>query len=432
MILFKWMFTLCLLAGWFSFSSSGAEGRMTHDTISRPPTLDHPIRLLLSNMRSNNYLNAYLTLKSQEQAYHASPFKASYLETMALVSYYIGEFDAAVAYDSAFRSNGRKPAAAHPVPADPMVLRPIHETLRTVARQEQVIMINEEHRYPQHRALTAALLEVLYQAGFRYLALETLTASDTLLQARGYVTQRSGFYTADPVFATMIREAIAIGYTLVPYEWEAPCEGTDCDNEREKGQARQLYERILQKDPQAKILVHAGRAHIAEVRENGSTAFMAWHFRDITGIDPFTIDQLFFSDNSGKEFQRPLYQDLMAKHDIRTPVIIANADGSFYKAGSYDMHILHPPHTYVQMRPTWLAQGRTFHTVDVRRLGLDKVPPGNALIQALTHPEDSLQVPLDQVLFKNGRPQLLLPKGRLNIRAVDRNRVVLGSYWLEN
>ena len=408
------------------------SGSIQYDTMPKQAPLNHPIRLLLSNLQTNNYLNAYLSLKEQEQAYMSSSFKVSYLETMSLISAYIGELATSAAYDSAFRNTRRFRLEDSHLNDQNLVTAATDPSMMEVAKKEQVVMINEEHRFPQHRAFTGSLLQLFYNEGFRYLALETLTAKDSLLQTRGYATQQSGFYSADPVYAAMVRDAIRIGYTIVPYEWEAPCQGNHCDNEREKGQALNIYERILKREPQAKILVHVGRAHNAEIKENDSTAFMAWHFREITGIDPFTVDQLFLNDNSGRDFQRTLYQQLIMNNAPCTPVVVRNADGSLYRAASYDMHILHPPNAYVHRRPAWLERDRGFKKINVEKLGLEHFSPGTALIQAITNPSDLLEIPVDQVLFKNEVQQLLLPKGRFLIRAVNRNNEVLGTYWEYN
>src|SRR5882724_13647609 len=147
-----------------------------------------------------------------------------------------------------------------------------------LADKQQVIMINEAHHVPSHRALTLQLLDGLYRKGFRYFAAETLSVSDKNLQTRGYPTRMTGTFTAEPVGADMVRTALNLGYKVTPYECiEGPDAHPAVDpipgmNFREQGQARNLKERILDQDPTAKIIVHAGYAHISkkvEVRKRG-------------------------------------------------------------------------------------------------------------------------------------------------------------------
>ena len=54
--------------------------------------------------------------------------------------------------------------------------------------------------------------------------------------------------------------------------------------------ARNLTERTLRVDPNAKALVHAGFAHVQK-RPTESWFPTAWYVRQITGFDPVTVDQ---------------------------------------------------------------------------------------------------------------------------------------------
>ena len=56
------------------------------------------------------------------------------------------------------------------------------------------------HHVPRDRAFLLTLLRGLYERGFRYFAAETLNPKDTGLQARGYPTLQTGYYTREPVF----------------------------------------------------------------------------------------------------------------------------------------------------------------------------------------------------------------------------------------
>ncbi len=156
------------------------------------------------------------------------------------------------------------------------------------ATDHRVVMINESHFKPRHRALTAALLDDLWEAGFRYLALEALAnGQDSLLnQSDTSLTVESGFYTSEPHFGRMIRKARKKGFTLVGYEHMNHPDG------RETGQATKLYEKTLGRDSAARVLVHAGPSHIKEKGGEDQKKWMAEVFREKYGIDPLTIDQV--------------------------------------------------------------------------------------------------------------------------------------------
>src|SRR6476646_12211948 len=86
------------------------------------------------------------------------------------------------------RRPGRKKKPAQLMSADQFEPCDAVAAILELADKHQVIMINEAHHVPMHRAFTVQLLEGLYQKGFRYFAAETLSADDAALQTRGYPT----------------------------------------------------------------------------------------------------------------------------------------------------------------------------------------------------------------------------------------------------
>lgn len=133
--------------------------------------------------------------------------------------------------------------------------------------------------------LTIELLKKLKQKGYSYFAAETLFETDAKLNERGYPTKNSGAYINEPVYGDIVRTALKLGYKVAPYE--AAFSGPDA---RERGQAENLKNRIFQKDPQAKVLVHVGYGHNSEIVRKNGTKLMAGYLKEYTGIDPLTID----------------------------------------------------------------------------------------------------------------------------------------------
>src|SRR4029450_6020500 len=124
-----------------------------------------------------------------------------------------------------------------------------------------------------------------------------LNFDDKTLQTRGYPTLMTGGYTAEPVYADLVRTALSLGYKVTAYECDdSPSQQTDnpipAMNIREQGQAKNLKERILDGDPAAKIIVHAGYAHIAKKLQSGRQGELKWMalaFQELTGVEPFCI-----------------------------------------------------------------------------------------------------------------------------------------------
>ncbi len=232
--------------------------------------------------------------------------------------------------------------------------RPVDATeyLTEKARRRQVVMFNETHHSPQHRAYVRSLLDEFYRAGYRYLALEALSPYDTLLNERGYPTLKSGYYVREPQMANLIREALAQGYTLVAYE------NTGKERERDHQQALNI-KAVLDDDPEARILVLCGFHHLTEspvdpATNRGKSRWMAGWFKEITGIDPFTVNQVVLSERSTADAAAPYYP-LIREND---PALFVNSEGDLFNGPEgtelFDALLYHPPATYVDNRPRWL------------------------------------------------------------------------------
>lgn len=165
------------------------------------------------------------------------------------------------------------------------------ETILKEAKNHQVVMINENHFYPNHRFLVMDLLEDFRKMGFEYLALEAMTVGqDSLMNlANAYLNTDTGFYTNEQNFSNLIRKAKELDFTFVAYEnW-------DSNKDREVGQAETIYAKTLEKNPQAKVIVLAGIAHILEKPTPSGKKWMATVFKETYGIDPLTISQTHLS-----------------------------------------------------------------------------------------------------------------------------------------
>ena len=288
------------------------------------------------------------------------------------------------------------------------------------AKTRQVVMINEAHHVPQHRAFTLELLGELKKQGFTYFAAETFS-QDPDLANRGYPTGKTGAYIQEPLYGDLVRTALRLGYKIIPYETEDPNSGPEG---RERDQARHLQERIFARDPKAKVLVHAGYGHIAEIP--GSRTMMAAVFKEMTGIDPLTINQERMTEHSAPEFESPVYRWATERGLVNEPVIFRDAAGTpWSRTKAYDMVVFHPRSRYENGRPHWLRMGGLRSPYPLLAGICGQAP--RCLVKARPVKEGEDAIPIDQILVETGKPvpALMLPAGEFVIRVEDAARKVI-------
>lgn len=270
---------------------------------------------------------------------------------------YIGEYQQALSYFDKEYEHIKTPLTAsdslHFLSLKPVDAR---EYIRQRAKNEQIIVLNEAHHSPIHRVFTSTLLNDLYRLGFRYMGAETLSHEDSLLNKRKYPTLESGYYTREPQYGNLIREALQIGYRVFPYEANT-AEEFASGRSREIAQARHI-EKVLKQDPKAKILIYCGYSHVFDVPlESDWEKAMAGRVKEFTGIDPFTIDQQQWTELGDQAKEWSLYS-LM---NVKKPTVYVNANGKPYPPATTsamtDIQVVHPRTTYVHSRPAFLFRG---------------------------------------------------------------------------
>ncbi|WP_412060470.1 hypothetical protein [Rubrivirga sp. IMCC45206] len=356
-------------------------------------------------------LSALLRLRDAEADYRAAgdslDYWSRYTQVRAWMEAEVGAHrDALAWFDEtggwARDSVGTVPPSARAVDA----ARYIAEA----AERERVVMVNEAHHDASSRLLTIELLPLLYERGFRYLAAESLAASDTALNARGYPVDSTGLYTREPTFAALVREAVRLGYTLVPYEIEHgdEPEGDTLSRQQRRDfeQARHLAERTVGLDPDARVLVHAGYAHINEAATEYWTP-MGLYFRQRTGIDPFTVNQTALGEASMPAYEDPAYRAAAGLLGP-SPVVIVGSDETPWAPtdAAVDLHVFRPRAGDVGGRPAWLAQlpNRTRVEVDIAPC------PQTCEVAVRRSGESAEAVPLDRVATTGGPVTLYVPR----------------------
>ena len=292
---------------------------------------------------------------------------------------------------------------------------PLSEVMDSIIGNNRVIMMNEMHFNPHSRAFVISWLEKCYENGYRYLAAETLRASDTLLNQRRTVLRgETGWYSDEPVFGDLFRTALNMGYTLVPYE------GDGFGVDREVNQAKNLVQNILDKDPEAKFLLLGGFGHIAD--RNGWYA-MGRYFKEQSGIDPFTMSCIFFDDAYGEtDSLQTVYYDLIDAMPNREPILFYDTVKHIYPCTSgMDVTCCLPRTHFIEDNiPDWkVYNDKVLYTLDRRFIKKNGFPEG--CVSAFLKSEGEQCVPIDQYMYGKDESgfKLALYKGEYLLRFDD-------------
>ncbi len=233
--------------------------------------------------------------------------------------------------------------------------------LTELARQHNVVMINEAHYKPLHRAFIGELAKSLRQNGFTHLGAETFSVSkfsdddrNAKLMSRGYPVRTDGFYSKEPIYGQLIETLIESDYELFAYESNAPLPKDAFSGiaHRDSDQAKNILNEIGG-DQNKRVLIHAGFDHIRERLGTRDKKWMAQYFKESSGINPLTISQTdCFSDTA---FDAGALGYAM-------PV---DLDGNLVTYDGFDVLLIPPKEAQYKERPVWLntSQGRSF--VDV-------------------------------------------------------------------
>lgn len=389
--------------------------------------LEFPGLLLQGKDGDANCLRPLLTLRESALRYLASPkWKDVFLELLATHESLVGEVARAhEVFDS--RSPER---SAGDVRREPGVrLRCAVGAIREAARDRRFVFLNEAHHVPQHRAFGVALLEGLYEDGFRVLAVEALAEEEAALSSRGYPAFRSsGIYVREPGLAVLVRRALELGYRVVPYD-APPAAGSgdpmEAANERERAQAERLAARTLDVDRDSRVLVHAGYAHVVKAAL-GRWVPMAARFVERTGVDPLTVDQTRMTERSSPAYESAAYRAV--EDSVRTASVAFNGDGApRVRDFIADLQVVHPRTRLVEGRPHWLTERPGFRSIPVPEEWVADDRP--RLVQAFLAHEEEDPIPVDQILLTDASPapSLVVPERPLRLRCILRSGEPVGG-----
>ena len=396
----------------------------------QPQQLTFPGLLHKAEREAGNPLATYAAMLALDAQYRASPvFATIYPEVRGNYEQFLGVLGAGEAAMALPALRAEYPDDDAPIP-DGFVPKDAVATIVAAAANTRLVIFGEEHHLPQTRSLYEALLRGLWQQGYRWLAAETFTpavmAADFRVPDYG-----SGYYVMDPVYASAVRTAVALGYRLVAYdtaERGPPGDGSF----RDRTQAETLKRAVFDRDEDAKLVVFAGRGHAADVPPADGWTPMASVLKRLTGIDPLTVFAPTMSQRATPAEEHPLYRFATAHGLVPAPVVFVGANGAMLGSGNCDAWVFWPRVVSIDGRPDWLVRelGRQpFAIPDSLRAG-----EGLRLVQAWLPDEPERAVPLDQVLLAPGAapPALMLPAaGSFRLRAIDAAGHVQGPITIE-
>ena len=210
--------------------------------------------------------------------------------------------------------------------------RPVEDLIRWGFGQSPVVMANEAHsgltRCVRTREMGVRMIRAAHEAGVRRLAMEALPwpAKDTPGPIRA-IPQADGGYLAQPDMRRLIATALDLGWSLWAYEAvieitadtdQAELLTVEFTNWREREQAGHLCQ-LVAAAPAEPLLIWCGNGHASKTRDYDEWVPMGWHFRAMSGTDPFVIDQtvtVAFQDESQswvQELLAPLGETLAAQ-----------------------------------------------------------------------------------------------------------------------
>lgn len=287
------------------------------------------------------------------------------------------------------------------------------ELLEDEAAESRIVMLNESHFEPLHRLLVMQIAERLAHEGYEFFAAETFNIWVAEGRAPGSVPHNIGAYSYEPIYARMLRRIDELGMTALAYEQtpeqvpENPDTWEERINARETAQASNMMDALFDHDPEAKVFIYVGGAHLFEQPiNNEGREEVRWfgnRLAEATGVDPVTIDQTRCS--SGQ--------------------VVRWADGSATNsAHQVDHFIAHPPVEFERNRPTWRRDIGDIDTdipaellSDSERIIIEAHPAGGS----------TEEVAIDRLMLFPGEDiPLLLPPGRYDLRSWTADGLLAG------
>ncbi len=399
---------------------------------------DKSDRIMTQAQKISGLLGQYVFMQTNYDSNHDRAFQVIFGQYLSWFQTFIGDYDGAAASFSIAQprqdDDGPSPIGAG------YTLKPAADVILEMAKARRAVFFNEAHSAPITRTLTIELLPKLRELGYNYFAAETLYDTDRDLQKRGYATPKSGFYVNEPLYGEMIHTALRLGFKVIPYD----VENAGAGDARERAGAERLYQEVFKKDPNAKLVVNAGFAHVQKSGKYLRGSSMGEFFKQISGIDPLTVEQTMMMQHGRPNQDHPYYAAIVQQLKFNKPSVFVATDGKVWtlKPDKYDISVVFPTHAIIRSRPNWLVLDgeRTVYAIssDMCRNqypcmveaydaseGEDAVPADRALLNmfdAQTSENERLQNGMVQ-----SQSRLFLRPGTYHLKVIDKSNRQLSA-----
>jgi hypothetical protein len=193
-------------------------------------------------------------------------------------------------------------------------LRPPEDLVRIGFERSPIVIVNECHdgmrRCRRTREIGRRLLQPAHIAGVRCVAMEALTPD---FAAEAVATRQLPVcdwgYLGQPDMRDLIGDVLALGWDLLAYECDferAPARdhrSLEFANWRDAEEARHVAEFLAESAPGTRLLVWCGNSHQRKTPQQyhsgGTWIRLGQRLAELTGIDPFVIDQSVTVDYHG-------------------------------------------------------------------------------------------------------------------------------------
>lgn len=277
------------------------------------------------------------------------------------------------------------------------------------ATDAAMLFISEEHSSPEHRLLTYSLLSDLKKIGYNYLALETVASSPDSMSDFS-VNVGTGFYTAEPTMANLIRYAHRLGLEIIQYD----CTSCNSSQDREEVAASNLLT-IMARDSTNRMIVHCGFGHASKAKI-GSLSMLAKLMIDklSPGKKVVSVAQHVIGQSMPGTYKDFLYSYISRKHRIDSQKVLFDQGSPFslFQDSSFDLTVLNPV--------VGQAGLNSFRTADLKAVNLTFNLSRNSLYLCQLFPLEEIKeeegfdriVPAsNSLVLQNREVSLLVPPG---------------------
>jgi len=291
------------------------------------------------------------------------------------------------------------------------------------SQRHQIVMFNEAHDIAQHRVLTYRMLSGLWKQGYRYFAAESLNSSASSQVEKGYVTNNIGYYTRESTYANLVLKAKELGFEIVSYDLHKPRKLNTID-ERETNSALTIKEKIFDKDPNAKVIIHVGYSHINEEK------WLASKLKSITNLETLTIDQTTRIERNNTKLEHPTYTKAVKDVKLQAPFIFVKGNKVWSSdSNKWDISVFWPRTSYLNGRPKWASLDRVNYNISSN----DCKNSYPCMVEVFKFNHKS-EVPSDRILIssKKDNMSVFLSQGRNIIVMTDINGNQINKFTVQN